>query len=140
MPRIRNRGQVGEKWQRRAGAAVQDWVGGINNPREDWASATQAAASNWEQGVQRAIAGQKFERGVSEAGTQKWQRGARTKGAARYPQGITAARSDYESAMQDVFNVIESTQLPPRGPRGSAQNFERSRIMGQALNRLREGE
>lgn len=138
MPRVRNRGRIGEKWQSRAQNAVQDWISGIESPREDWAQAAAAAAQNWEAGVQRAAAGRKFERGVSSAGTQKWQRKARQKGTARYPQGIQAARQDYEAAMQPVLQAIESVQLPPRGPRGSAQNFERSRLMGMALNRLRE--
>jgi len=137
--KVRNKGRISEKWSRRATQAVGDWQQGIQSPKRDWAQAAEAAAANWEAGVQKAVANQRFTSGVRKSGSAKWQRGAQSKGTARYPQGIAAARDEYERAMQAVVSTLEGITLPERGPRNSPQNHERARMVWDALARLREG-
>lgn len=127
--------KVVSKWQSRASAAVEDYKFGIENPKQDWATAAAAAQAAWAQGVQQAAAEGRYAGGVKKAGTEKWKRKALEVGAARYSSGIAAAVQDYASAISEVLRVLEGISLPPRGPRGDPRNYERVKIIGETLHK-----
>jgi hypothetical protein len=137
MPKVRS--SSGEKWARRAGAATQDYTAGVQNPRVDWAAATTAAADNQAKAIQQAIAEKRFQKGVQAAGTGKWASKAVSKGAARFAPGVAEAAGDYEKAVAPYLSVIESTQLPPRGPKGDPANIQRVAVLAAALNKKKRG-
>lgn len=139
MPAVRNRGQIAQKWQRKAAAAAPDYSNGIANPREDWATKTAQSSQAWAAGVQRAAANNSFQSGVQEAGTEKWKRNAMQKGPARFAQGVQAAQQDYAQGVNKYLDVIESTQLPPRGPKGDPSNIERVRVLAEKLHQAKQG-
>lgn len=130
--------RVTTKWASRVAVAGDEYTAGIQNPKRDWAEATKAAESAFEQGVQNAIAKKKFGKGVGKAGTEKWKRKALAVGPARFAAGVAAATDDYRKAMGEVLSAIEGITLPARGPKGSAQNYERSKKLGQALHEFAE--
>lgn len=140
MPAIKPTGVSAEKWVRRAGQAGPDYARGVQNPRTSWAEATQAASEAQAAGVQQAIAEDRFEKGVAKAGNAKWQRKAVTIGAQRFGPGVAAAKGDYESGFAPYAAVIQGITLPPRGPKGDPRNYERVKLIGEALNAAKTGQ
>lgn len=134
MPAVKSPAASAAKWVARAGVAGPDYAAGVQSPRRDWAQATQEAADAHSAGVQQAIAENRFERGVQNAGTAKWARKAKDVGAQRYAPGVAAAKADYESGFAPFANVIQSVTLPPRGPKGDPRNYQRSQAIGEALH------
>jgi len=131
MPKVR--GNPSEKWTRKASAATQDYTDGIKDPRTPWAAATAASAANQAAGVQAAIARKAFEKGVAKAGDSKWSRKAAGVGASRFSQGVQAGSDDYAAGVAPYLQVIESTTLPPRGPKGDPRNLQRVAAIANAL-------
>jgi len=134
MPAVKPVGESADKWVRRAGAAGPDYKKGVENPARDWEEATKAAADAQEAGVTEALANKSFERGVSRAGTAKWKRKAIDVGVPRFAPGVAAAKADYQAGFAPFAAVIEGITLPPRGPKGDPRNFERVKIIGDALH------
>jgi len=133
MPKVRS--GASEKWVRKASASTQDYQEGVTNPRTPWAAATQAAAANQAAGVQAAIQRKAFEKGVQRAGDEKWKRKAEGVGASRFSQGVQAGASDYASGVAPYLQTIESTNLPPRGPKGDPRNIQRVAAIADALRK-----
>lgn len=139
MPVVKDISTVASKWSQRAQAAGADYTSGVKNPRNDWAGNTAASKDAWSQGVQQAVASGRFEKGVTKAGTSKWQTGAVNKGAARYPQGVAAGAGNYQNGFGPFLQAIGSITLPPRGPKGSPNNYQRVQAIGAALHQLKVG-
>jgi len=135
MVKVKPIDMVVKKWQERASVATDDYKFGIENPKVDWASATEKAFDAWQKGVQAAIAEKRFVGGVRKAGTEKWKRKALEVGADRYATGVRAAVDEYQSAMAEVLRVIEGVTLPERGPRGDPKNIERVKAIADALHK-----
>lgn len=133
MPKVRQ--GTGQKWGTNASQSGAYYKQGIQNPRTDWAQATVGAAANQAAGAQKAISEKRFEKGVSKAGSAKWQNGAITKGVDRFSTGVQAAQGDYEQAITPFLQTIESTTLPPRYPKGDPRNMQRVIAMADALRK-----
>lgn len=130
---IKSADVVAKKYAARAGAAGQDYASGVQNPRTDWAQATEAAANTWQAGVQAAAANGSFVKGVAKAGTPKWQRKAAGVGATRYGAGVQAAQNDYQAGVAPYLQVIAGLTLPPRNPKGDPGNLQRVAVIAAAL-------
>jgi hypothetical protein len=130
-------GTVAAKWSQRAQAAGADYTAGVKSSTKDWAGLTCAATLAWEQGVAAAVGNGRFAKGVTKAGTQKWQSGASTKGAARYPQGVQAGSANYANNFGPMLQVIAGVNLTPRGPRGSPSNIQRVSAIADALHQAK---
>ena len=134
MPAIKSIATSSDKWVRRAGQASTDYAKGVAAPRRSWAEATVEAKDAQAEGVQNAIANGSFEKGVQKAGNTKWARKATGVGAQRFGPGVAAAQSDYETGFGPYVQVISGITLPPRGPKGDPRNYERTKIIGDALH------
>ena len=122
------------KWRTKVASAQGDYLDGVTNPKADWQTETSKAEASYEQGVTQAISRKSFGKGVAKAGTAKWQKGATEKGPARWVDGVSKAEDEYRQGMGEVIQVIEGTQLPPRGPKGDPKNYDRTRILGSKLH------
>jgi hypothetical protein len=125
------------KYVQNAGAAGQSYKDGVNNPKQDWATATGAADQTWASGVQAAVGNGSFKKGVTAAGSQKWQSRANTVGALRYPQGIQAGQQNYQTKITNVLNVLQGLNLPPRFPKGDPGNINRVAAVDTALRQAK---
>jgi len=125
------------KWIRRAGSAGQEYSEGVENTKANWQESTKAAAASYASGVQEAIAGGRFAKGVDGAGNAKWKRGAQEKGAVRFGPGVAAAEGDFSKGFAPYLAALGGIDLPLPGPRGAEGNFQRSQLVGRALNALR---
>ena len=131
MPKVRS--NAADRWVRKAGQSTQDYAEGVQSPRVDWASATRAAEAAYNSGVQAAISRKAWPSGVNRAGTPKWQRKAVEVGAPRFGPGVSAAQADYLAGVGPYLQTIESTTLPPRGPKGDPNNIQRVAVIAAAL-------
>lgn len=131
--------RVAAKWARRAGSAAGEYEDGVRNTTRSWAGAATAGAANYKAGVASAAAEGRFEKGISKAGDAKWKRGATEKGPARFSQGVAAAEQDYSGGVAPFLELIGRTDLPMRGPVGSAGNYQRVQRLGEALHKARVG-
>lgn len=134
MPPIKRAGDIAKKWGRVTPARADDYKLGVEDPRRDWADESEKAEPAFEAGVQAAISDKRYGKGVRRVGTAKWQEKARTKGADRFGPGVRGAEDEYEKGFAPFRDVIERTDLPPRGPKGDPRNLERVAIMAKALH------
>lgn len=139
MPAVKAMNIVSDKWSRRTAGATQDYAAGVRSPKNDWQQKTLEASDAQAAGVQAAIANNSFEKGVSKAGSAKWQRKASGVGAQRYGPGAQAAKGDYEAGFGPYAQVIQGVTLPPRGARGDPRNYENVRLIGEALHKAKTG-
>ena len=135
---VKDMSKIQEKFVRRTSQAGPDYDSGVSSPRRDWATATKAAESNFEQGIQAAISKKRFGSGVAKAGTAKFLRGAREKGVARYPAGVAAGAGDYAAGFEPFRSALASTTLPPRKARRDPSNLQRVNAVVQAMIRTAE--
>lgn len=134
MAKIRSVEEIAEKYSRVTPARTADYAEGIRAPKKDWKSETMAAEDAWAGGVQAAVADKRFGKGVTKAGTEKWQRKASEVGAPRWGPGVAAAGADYKEGFAPYQAVISATTLPPRGPKGDPRNIERVTRIATALH------
>ena len=135
MPKIKPMNRITETWDRRSAASTPDYEAGVKDPRKDWAEEAKEAEDNYNKGVQAAITRGAFGKGVTNAGTSKWQQAALQKGVARWSDGIRMAKDAYVRGFAPFHSVIANTTLPPRGPKGDPKNIERVRVMADALHK-----
>jgi hypothetical protein len=138
MPPIKTMNMIVDKWNRRAAVAGPDYEAGVKNPRRAWDAAAKGANDAWKTGTQSAIAADRFSKGVTAAGNDKWQSKSIDKGVTRFPQGVQVSGPDYEAGFGPIAAKIASTTLPQRYPKGDPRNIERVRVMA-AANRAAAG-
>lgn len=139
MARIKDVAAIAEKWARVTPGRADEFSRGVQNPRTDWAAATAGASASYDAGVQEGIKRGAFKKGVSNAGTAKWQSNTLAKGPARFSEGVGLAQPTFQEAFAPYASVIESTQLPQRYARGDPRNMDRSKAIAMALNKRRVG-
>ena len=139
MSQTKSLQDTASKWSRRASSAGQEYADGVNAPRRSWASATQAAETNYEQGVQASITRKAFGKGVAKAGDAKWKEKASTLGAARFGSGVTAAENEYSKGFAPYLSAMAGLTLPPRGAKGSPQNLLRVAAVANLNRSIKTG-
>ncbi|RLC82192.1 MAG: hypothetical protein DRJ03_19370 [Chloroflexi bacterium] len=139
MPKVRPISQIAEKWARVTPGRAGDYRSGIEAPKKDWAEEAVRAEDRYKRGVTEAANRGRYGKGVSEAGTGKWKARALAKGPSRFAEGVAIARPDYERGFAPYREVIEATELPPRGPKGDPTNIQRVAAIAAALHNKKVG-
>ncbi|MBA7474186.1 hypothetical protein ES707_09534 [subsurface metagenome] len=133
MAEIKSLSAIREKWARVTPMRQEDYKLGVEHPKRDWAEETEAAENNYKLGVDAAHAKGLFVKGVREAGSQKWRKGALEKGPGRFAEGVMIAAPDYEKGFARFHSAIERTDLGPRFPRRDPRNLGRVKAVVDAL-------
>ena len=139
MANIKDPSAIAAKWARVTPQRSEDYSQGVKSPTKDWKASTLAAADAQEKGVQQAITEKRFAKGVSAAGTEKWQAKAASKGVDRWGPGVQVAQPDYEKGFAPYAQRIASTTLPPRYPKGDPRNLDRVAVVAKALRSQKVG-
>jgi hypothetical protein len=135
MPiKVKDPATSAQKYVTNTANAVNAYKAGVQSPKQSQSAAAVAAAGNWQQAVNSPQALAAFKSGLTKAGDTAWVNGALNKGAARYPQGTQLAAPKWQQNVQPYLQTIASFNLPPKGIRGAAQNWQRSQALGQALH------
>jgi len=125
------------KWDRVSAGAQAEYQAGVTDPRKDWAAATKAAEKAYEQGIQQAVAGKRFGKGVTKAGTAKWQAMAIAKGPRRWSEGIALAKEAYSASFAPYHTALGAIVYPAKGAKGDPGNIARVAIVAKTLHELK---
>jgi len=135
MAKVKDSAAIAAKWARVTPMRTQDYEEGIRNPGKDWKAETEASNERYKAGVQAAIAKNRFAKGVAKAGTEKWQRKTIEKGTQNWGPGVASGKQDFEAGFAPFREVINSTALPPRFPKGDPRNIQRVSVLADALHK-----
>jgi len=125
MAAIRSIEKISKKWATVTPGRVEDYRNGVESPRRDWEAATAGSEDAYNAGVTQAIAEKRFGKGVRNAGTDKWQRGALEKGTQRWGPGVAMAEGAFAQGYGPIRDAIERVTLPPRYARRDPRNLNR---------------
>lgn len=139
QPNVPSIGSVAGKWRRRVEGAADDYKAGVQTKGSRWQAATDAASGTFKTAISSPDMENRYKAGIAKAGQAKYTRRAIAVGPDRYSQAAPVAEQDFSSGMAPVLQAIASVDLPPRGPRGSVQNYNRVKPIGDALSKLRTG-
>src|SRR5574343_455065 len=131
--------QSSQKFVERASAASGDYVAGAQSTSKDQSAAAIAAAPNYAAGVQAAITRGAYAKGLQTSGKAGWLKGVTEKGANRFAEGVASGASKYATNSGKYDSARSAATALPRGPKGSEQNFARSKAVGQALRKAKVG-
>lgn len=139
MAEIKSLSAIRDKWTRVTPGRIEDYKLGVQNPRRDWEQETLAAEDNWKVGVDRAQAQGLFGKGVSKAGSKKWQEKSLKKGPGRFAEGVYIAGPDYERGFAPYREAIARVDLGPKFPRRDPRNLDRVKRVVEALIKEKVG-
>ncbi len=122
------------KYTNNTANAVGAYKAGVQAPKTSQSAAAIAAAPIWQQAVSSQQAAAAYKSGLNKAGDTGWMNGALNKGADRYPVGTRLAAPKWQANVTPYLQTIASFNLPPKGIRGAAQNWQRSQALGLALH------
>ncbi len=122
------------KYTNNTANAVAAYKAGVQSPKQSQSAAAIAAAPVWQQAVASQQAAAAFKSGLTKSGDAGWVAGSLNKGADRYPVGTRLAAPKWQANVQPYLQTIASFNLPPKGIRGAAQNWQRSQALGMALH------
>lgn len=135
--RIRDTASLAKKFVARAAAASADYKTGVEAAGQDWADNTGRSEETYAAGVQEAIAGKRFSKGVQNAGAAKYVQRASLLGAQRFPQGVQNAEGEWAKNTAPYLDALKSMDLPMRSPKGSPNNQLRAAAVGAKLRALK---
>ncbi len=139
MPAIRKLDEIAAKWGRVTPQRAPEYQAGVENPKKDWAKEAIAAKETWKAAITAAGVRDAYGKGVTEAGTERWKRGAVQKGPGRFAEGVQIAQPDYQKGFGKYHSVIEKTTLPPRFPKGDVRNLDRVKEISTAMRAEKVG-
>jgi hypothetical protein len=131
---IRSSKEIASKWSKVTPTRQAYYKSGVESPKKDWGSQTEAAAETWNAAITQAAAEGRFAKGVKEAGTAKWKRKTISVGVGRWQGGVSVAAPDFEKGFAPFADVISRTILPPRYPKGDPRNIDRVKAVADALH------
>jgi len=129
--------RVVDKWLRKASAAGPDYEAGVQAPKEDWQKAALAAKDTYYAALDAIKANRTWEKGVAATPTDFWKKMCLEKGVRRYTEGIRVGQDKYAAKISKVLSILAGITLPPRGPKGDPRNYDRVRVIGDALHRAK---
>jgi hypothetical protein len=134
MTAIKSMDRIRKNWVDSTQVKQSEYSEGINNPKRPWAEATAAGDANYKAGITKAIAENRFTKGVQKAGNAKWQKNALEKGPTRWAQGVAVSADAYQNGFAPYASVIAGLTLPKRGPKGDPTNINRVAAVANALH------
>lgn len=118
MAEIKTISAIQEKWGRVTPGRTEDYTLGVRNPKRDWAQAATAAKESHKAAMTAAATADSYAKGISKAGTARWQDRAVRKGPSRFAEGVVVGAPDYGAGFAPYAETIKATTLPVRFPRG----------------------
>lgn len=119
---MKNASQVADKWSRNLAGSTESIRAGVQSVTTNPAEKAIAAKERYVQGVQRAAAEGKYERGLRKVSLQMWQESMINKGLSRIASGASAGKSKMVAFMDKWLPYEEQLkQKLASMPRGDLQ-------------------
>jgi len=126
--------KVVNKWRDRASIASTEYAENAIENASKWLRNLKENKKNWKDAMQEVLSKNLWEQAIDKLTEQDYVNGIKEKGANRYSDGINKSVDKYQERMTKVLQFMQGIKLPPRGPKGSDQNFERVKVLGKALH------
>ena len=139
MAEIKSLDRIKEKWTRVTPMRAEDYKLGIQSPRRDWEKSAIAAKDSHKAAMATAAAQDSFAKGITKAGSGKWQARALAKGPGRFAEGVMVGGDDYSKGFAPYADEIAKTTLPPRFPKRDPRNLLRVTAIATALGKKKTG-
>lgn len=136
--RVKDISKSAERFAQRGAAAQKEYLEGLAGTGAAWQEETANSEQNYEAGVQAAMGRKAFGRGVRKSGGQYFEQRAIQVGGQRFAPGIIAGKDNWAEGSKPYLEAAKGIQLPAAGPKGAAQNAERSRTVQLEFRRLKE--
>ena len=137
MIKVKPLAEVVGKWADVTPGRSAYYEKGATGAGADWEAKAKAAAAQFKAAVSAANIDKMFSGGITRAGAEKYNRKVKDVGVGRFGPGVSAARADYDKGVAPMLEEIAKVDLPSRQPRGSSANYQRSVVIGTALNKKR---
>lgn len=125
------------KWGDNASRASDRYAVEAEAAASSWATNTGKAADNYHSAVTGPGIKERFRKGVSKAGADKYARKIRDVARDRFAPGIEFGKTDYQTGVEPFLQTIAGLSLSSRKPRGDPANYRRVEEVGKALNQKR---
>ena len=139
MAEIKSAARIKEKWTRVTPQRTEDYKLGVASPRRDWEKSAVAAKDSHKAAMATAAAQDSFAKGITKAGSAKWQARALAKGPGRFAEGVMVGGDDYGKGFAPYADEIAKTTLPPRFPKRDPRNLLRVAAIATALAKKKTG-
>lgn len=106
---------VADKWATRTSAASGDYVAGVESTEKDPTALAIVAIPRMRQRVLEAIDSGKVAAGLRRVGKQGWIEAVRSKGAANFSSGVTAARDKVAASFAPLLAYEANLQRQVQG-------------------------
>ena len=128
--------QAAQNWSGASGRAQTAWTQGITSTQKDQAQLAAAAQPRYLQGVQDAVANNRFANGVLRRGTQYWKTQSEAK-AGNYATGYTAGANNFQAAITKILAAEQGivAGLPARGDINA--NLQRANQFALAMHQAK---
>ena len=134
MALIRSLDTISKKWQTVTPQRAEIYRTNVASPLRDWEKEALAAKDRRDEGLRKAIADGRIDRGIRKTGQEGWLKATVTKGPSRWAEGVAMAEPEYRAGFAPYHDVIAKTDPGPRFATGDPRNWERSRKIGMALH------
>lgn len=135
--RVKDLNTSAAKWARNAAGASAEYAENAEAAASAWEQNTANAAPIYRQAVSAAGIEDRFRRGVTRAGAEKYARRVRDLGGSRYSSGVANAENDWNTGFAPYAQTIAGLTLPGRRPRGDPGNLLRVQAVANALHAKR---
>lgn len=126
--------EAADKWALVTPQRQQFYTSGVQSAGSRWQAGVDVSGTLWAQATAAAAANGEWQRGVAGK-SNKYATNAATIGSQRFAQGVTAAKSAYQTAMGPVLSTIAGVNLPPRQIAGN--NLARVQAVNDALHNMK---
>ena len=126
--------KIASKWKANVATSVDDYQKSIPPAAQSWYDNTMAAKERYVAALQASFANDSFAKGLAAAGQAKWASRCLLIGATRWVQGVATATPAYIAGFTPYRDIIAGLTLPPRYETGNILNYERVKVIGQALH------
>lgn len=134
MVETRNARTAQERWSRNFGDAKDTIQEGVESPLRSQSEEAQAAVDRHREATQQALDDNLYGQAVSRLSDGDWSEPMLEIGLDRIRKASTFYADKTGNALEPVIAEIEGVSLDPRGPSGSAANYQRSEDIGTALH------
>jgi hypothetical protein len=109
-----------------AGLRLSDrYSKGVTGKGGRWQSGAAGAQKNYNDGIQQSISKGSYAKGVSKAGSSKYDHGVTTKGVRNWGPGMSDSAQAYTTGVSKVAGLWSQALSTPRGPKRSPANLQR---------------
>lgn len=132
------RARIQSRYRNGTADAVTTYVENARTASDRWKRNAAGAADSYDSAMRAVLSDGRWATGIDGTPASRYADGVSAAGT-RYSTGTAAASERLVNAIETNIEIIDdiADTLPERAERGAMSNYDRSRLVGQALNTAR---